>query len=80
MQAFVLAVPQAARHLRPICTALQIPIPLYLKQRASAPPPEPETGAPAPDPAPIIRRLTPDPGQAHPGWRNYVTISGQLRA
>jgi hypothetical protein len=33
MRAFVLAVPQAARHLRPLCTTLQIPIPDYLKLR-----------------------------------------------
>jgi hypothetical protein len=94
MQAFVLAVPQAARHLRPICTVLQIPIPLYLKRRArpAAPNPEPpadaapEAGASA-DPAaapeaspPIIHKLVPDPRHAHPGWRNYVTVTGRLRA
>jgi hypothetical protein len=94
MQAFVLAVPQAARHLRPICTVLQIPIPLYLKRRArpaapSAEPPAdaaPEAGVSA-DPAaapaaspPASHKLVPDPRHAHPGWRNYVTVSGRLRA
>jgi hypothetical protein len=93
MQAFVLAVPRAARHLRPICTVLQIPVPLYLKLRrtqpASTPQAEPPadaspdaTEAPAPAPAspPAIRKLVPDPRHAHPGWRNYVTVSGRLRA
>jgi hypothetical protein len=92
MQAFVLAVPEASRHLRPICTVLQIPIPLYLKVRRTQPaspqaepPPDASpdaTAAPAPAPAspPIIRKLVPDPRHAHPGWRNYVTVSGRLRA
>jgi hypothetical protein len=89
MQAFVLAVPEAARHLRPICTVLQIPIPLYLKRRATPDSPQaepqpdsaPETNPAAPDtPPPIIHKLVPDPRHAHPGWRNYITVSGRLRA
>jgi hypothetical protein len=84
MQAFVLAVPQAARHLRPICTALQIPIPRYLKQQRATPAPPPESEVEdsvehAP-PGPLIHKLEPNPSQAHPGWRNYVTIAGRLRA
>jgi hypothetical protein len=89
MQAFVLAVPEAARHLRPICTVLQIPIPLYLKVRRTQPaspqaepPADASPAAPAPAPAspPIIHKLVPDPRHAHPGWRNFVTVSGRLRA
>jgi hypothetical protein len=85
MQAFVLAVPQAARHLRSICAVLRLPVPDYLKRRRTQPAAaasEAEAAGPAPPrPAPpAIARLIPDPRHAHPGWRNYVTISGQLRA